>query len=695
MIPTYAGITTTLLVAMSDETTDEVKISGIDKLDIKIGDYLLIDDELMRVKKTVPNNISPPSPIYVFRGALGTKSAKHTINSVIRKVSVSPIELRRHSIIRASGHTFEYVGFGPGNYSTAFPDKQNRQISAQEELLAQSTRKEGGINFYTGMNDKGISYSGNKKLSTITGQEEIFDTPVQTVTGEDIGNQTSLNVITPVEGSFSRSIRVEGGVDGKATSEFTGPVVFNSKVTSTSPKGLEVNSLFIQGDVKVSRKYTVGNSIPTISGNPGDVQYNANPSSTGYLGWVYTSNNEWIQFGKIGVVNLQNVIGVSRNSSFIGLSTLVNFAGAGIVSSQYDSVAGITTLVFSAPGIQTGVVGISTGGNYIGLATQINFVGTNVSVVGQYSASTGISTIRIVGLGTTSIFRGDQFIKVGAAATNFLKADGSDALITYQEVVNALGFTPTNTASVTSNYPQGNSVVVDNIDLAINGGPFNGITTSFQLKVNGTNFVPFGSAANLLVSIGGVIQKPGTDYDIVRTGVGNTINTNVIRFTTAPQAGKSNFIVGLGGQGILLSDPAWNAKGDLIVGSSENTATTLSVGSDNTVLYADSTVGTGVSWKSIPKHYDVKTPASANRLLTNREFCSVTADSIILTLPEIGTDPEYYVTINNTSTFTNIRVDGNNKSIMGRPSTEEFIINLPYVTVTLVYVNSTIGWRIA
>ena len=58
------------------------------------------------------------------------------------------------------------------------------------------------------MNDKGISYSGNKKLSTVTGQEEIFDTPVQTVTGEDIGTLPSLNVINPVEATFSRSVRV-------------------------------------------------------------------------------------------------------------------------------------------------------------------------------------------------------------------------------------------------------------------------------------------------------------------------------------------------------------------------------------------------------------------------------------------------------------------------------------------------------
>jgi hypothetical protein len=87
--------------------------------------------------------------------------------------------------------------------------------SAQEELLAQSTKREGGINFYTGMNDKGISYSGNKKLSTITGIEEIFDTPVQTVTGEDIGVLPNINVLTPLEGTLNAQFVLIGGPDNK------------------------------------------------------------------------------------------------------------------------------------------------------------------------------------------------------------------------------------------------------------------------------------------------------------------------------------------------------------------------------------------------------------------------------------------------------------------------------------------------
>ena len=112
------------------------------------------------------------------------------------------------------------------------------------------------------MNDKGISFAGNKKVSTVTGKEEVFDTPIRTVTGEDISNRTDINLVNATEGTFTQSIRVDGGDEGKAISEFTGPVVFSNKVTSTSTRGLEANSLFIQGDATVSRKYTVGIATP-------------------------------------------------------------------------------------------------------------------------------------------------------------------------------------------------------------------------------------------------------------------------------------------------------------------------------------------------------------------------------------------------------------------------------------------------
>ena len=151
------------------------------------------------------------------------------------------------------------------------------------------------------MNDKGIAYSGNKKVSTVTGKEEIVDTPIQTVTGEDIANLPSINVTQVTEGTFERSIRVDGGDDNKVSSEFNGPVILNNKLTVNSTKGVEAQNVYIQGDVTVARKYSVGLGTPTLAGNPGDVTYFANPDQGGYAGWVYTSENDWKRFGNVSL----------------------------------------------------------------------------------------------------------------------------------------------------------------------------------------------------------------------------------------------------------------------------------------------------------------------------------------------------------------------------------------------------------
>ncbi len=406
MVPTYAGITTTIASSIANATIDQINVQNIGDLDINIGDYLIVDAEIMRVKTTTTGS----NPLYVFRGILGSKAKSHTINSVIRKVKVDPVELRRHSIIRASGHTFEYVGFGPGNYSTAFPDKQDRAITVDEELLAQSNKREGGINFYTGMNDKGISYSGNKRLSTITGREEIFDTPVETVEGEDISKIPNLNVTTPVELIASRSIKVEGGPDNKVVSKFNGPVIVNNKLTVNSPKGFETNSIFIQGDATVSRKYTVGTTTPSLAGNPGDIVYNANPNKGGYVGWIYTTDNAWSRFGTVSIATstsdaLFDTLGVSTSSA-TGDSKFQVGSGSSIFAADADGV-GIGS---TANGFKLRVVGES---RFSGSIVATAFTGdgsgltnlTNDSLFAGVSAGlgTGIHPIADlnVGIGTT------------------------------------------------------------------------------------------------------------------------------------------------------------------------------------------------------------------------------------------------------------------------------------------------------
>ena len=79
------------------------------------------------------------------------------------------VELRRPSIARSGNHTFEYLGFGPGNYSTGFPLRQEVVLSDTQDFYAQAKRENGGIVFYTGLNSNGDLYIGNRKINAITG----------------------------------------------------------------------------------------------------------------------------------------------------------------------------------------------------------------------------------------------------------------------------------------------------------------------------------------------------------------------------------------------------------------------------------------------------------------------------------------------------------------------------------------------
>jgi hypothetical protein len=315
------------------------------------------------------------------------------------------LKLRRNSIIRSAAHTFEYLGYGPGNYSTSFPTKQDRNLEPQEELLAQSIKASGGSVIFTSMNQDGDFFIGNKKINSSTGKDQLFDAPIPTVTGEDLGVGGGVNVgfdvIDPLEATVKRSLIVEGGADGNIISKFDGPIVLNNKLTSTSTKGIEATSLFLQGDRDVSRKYTVGISTPSLSGNVGDIVYDGNAASGGLVGWIYTSQNRWEKFGRIGLNNAEpdTKLGIASAGDYVGLATQINFVGAGVtVTNAFNESVGIATFTFDANpkmGISTGAA--SGTNNLLGIGTQINFVGYGITISGEFESVTGIATIVLTG----------------------------------------------------------------------------------------------------------------------------------------------------------------------------------------------------------------------------------------------------------------------------------------------------------
>jgi hypothetical protein len=244
-----------------------------------LGTYIQVDKEIMRIAS---NSLSGSSAdkITVIRGALATRPESHVQNSVVKKIKVPAIEFHRPSIIRASGHTFEYLGYGPGNYSTALPQVQDRSLTEREEFLSQSQERSGGLVVYTGMNNKGDFFIGNQKKSSATGEETNFDIPVPTITGED---PSRLSAVFD-EVTIKERLVVEGGDSKQVLSQFDGPVTFNQKVkitatnsvtpnptalkvsTPTESNGKTSGALVVTGGVGIGKKLNVGGES-TFTGN--------------------------------------------------------------------------------------------------------------------------------------------------------------------------------------------------------------------------------------------------------------------------------------------------------------------------------------------------------------------------------------------------------------------------------------------
>ena len=230
--------------------TVQLPSSGIGTMSrFPLGSYIQVDNEIMRVSSSTLSG-SGNNELSVIRGVLGSNKEAHDNGSLVTKIKPLPVEFRRPSIIRASGHTFEYVGYGPGNYSTGLPQVQVKTLTEREEFLVQSQERSCGAVVYTGMNNRGDFFIGNKRVSSTTGQERTFDAPIPTVTGED---PSRLSVIFD-EVIVKERILVEGGQSNEILSQFDGPVTFNNSVKIN-------DDLFVTGRVKFTGILTLATTL--------------------------------------------------------------------------------------------------------------------------------------------------------------------------------------------------------------------------------------------------------------------------------------------------------------------------------------------------------------------------------------------------------------------------------------------------
>ena len=377
----------------------EVPNAGIGtNIRFPLGSYVQIDGEILRITTSELSG-SGLNEVGVVRGALGSIKADHLSGSLIRKITPIPIEFKRPSIIRASGHTFEYIGYGPGNYSTGLPQVQVKTLSEREEFLVQSQERSCGQVVYTGMNNEGDFFIGNKRVSSSTGQEKTFDAPVPTVTGED---PSRLSVVFD-EVVIKERLKVEGGTSRTILSQFDGPVAFSQDVRfdaitsfsktinitqGTQSESTTTGDLVIAGGVGIAKSVHIGGDlIVTGKFNGGAVEFGNIKIAQTTDNTIDTSTGNLVLDSTGGLIDINDNVDISGTLDVDGNVTLgdattdsTTVSGTLAVNSTVDSTNKTTGAMIVAGGVGIGL-DLQVGGDITAFASSDINLKDNITVI--------------------------------------------------------------------------------------------------------------------------------------------------------------------------------------------------------------------------------------------------------------------------------------------------------------------------
>ena len=441
---------TLTVVSFTSDTTIQVSSSlGSILKRFPLGSYIQIDEEIMRIASNTLSG-GGSDVITVIRGALGTRQVSHDANSLIKKIKPIAVEFRRPSILRASGHTFEYLGYGPGNYSTALPQVQSITLTEREEFLVQSQERSGGIVVYTGMNNNGDSFVGNRKTSSATGEEITYDAPIPTITGED---PSRLSVVFD-EVTIKERLMVEGGNSGTILSQFDGPVTFSKEVKFNGPVSVQsqkisddtdslsttTGALVVPGGVGIGKRLNVGGALKVdglstfagITTVTGETLFTKQLSVSGVSTFAGITT-------VTGDTLFTKQLSVSGVSTFAGITTVT---GETLFTKQLSvsgvsTFAGITTV--TGPTLftkQLSVSGVSTFNGIIQVGAAITLYPSTgiVSATSFYGDGTNLTNTG----SALSAASGSQRVVVTSQTTGTMTASATDSDLTFNSTTNTL-----------------------------------------------------------------------------------------------------------------------------------------------------------------------------------------------------------------------------------------------------------------
>jgi len=549
----YGNEIVRLTTAISDDSAattvqvDSTITSGIGTgARFAMGSYIQVDSEVMRITSSSNN-----SQFTVIRGVLGTRKESHDAGSLIRKITPIPVEFRRPSILRASGHTFEYLGYGPGNYSTGLPQVQVKSLTEREDFLAQSQERAGGIVVYTGMNNSGDFFSGNTKTSSTSGEVTSYDIPTPTVTGED----PSKSSVVYDEVTVKERLLVEGGDSGTILSQFDGPVTFNKQIRSK-------DAATFSGQVRITNTTSsdsVGKGALTVKGGVGIVENLNVGGNTAFTGGVNMNtsldvDNLKLDGNTLSATNTNGSITITPNGTgIVNISSDLRVSGNDIQASDGNTNITLTsnTLTTFAGDIRvngndiqssSGSVAISLSGTDVTTANNLTITGDLRINGNDIQSSTGATAISLSANNVTTannlIVANDLRINgndIQASDGNTNITLTSNTLTTFAGDIRIAGndiqaSDGNNNISLTSN-----TLTTFAGDIRINGNDIQSSTGAAAISLSGSNATVAGT-----LNVNGNTTLGDSNSDVTTVNGELRVTQDIIAFYTSDRRLKDN-----------------------------------------------------------------------------------------------------------------------------------------------------------
>ena len=544
--------------------------SAISVSDNLIHGYVYQDNTRNSITKEAVSTFVTDTGYIPTLNSIGGKAVSGQENRLIPFSGTVPpvtVELRRTSQVRAGNQTFEYTGFGSGNYSTGFPSKQQKVLTDKEVLYSQAQRRRAGVVFYSGLNSYGDLYVGNQKINAVTGEVEILDKPILKIAGSTTPVSSTEDYVPYVSGT--KNVYIEGtlvtaGGANKTANAFNNESYFNEgiKVSTKTPdtinralishdlvyrpKAISVDTGFLNGNVKQT-VLSISNLTPTpgVEGTfKGDLYYkNTIDSTTRHEGYIYVGpkpdtslvNNGWAQIGLVGVGHLSSI------------------------EDSYTTVGNITT---PEPYEVIGRFGINkvnpNGALHVGTGDSIFDNNVNIggnTIIGGNTTISGNTTIRLdlavngCDITTTctsfNLLNQPTTVTAFSAATtlNLAATTGTTTIKNNLQIDGDLRVSGTTTTVNSTTVTVKDPIITlgggtDNVNLTVNDGKDRGIEIKYYDSTSKLGFVGWDNSAAKYVFLKNATNASevfsGTDAEIQVGKITLTDAASALNYTTDP-----------------------------------------------------------------------------------------------------------------------------------------------------------------